>query len=86
VATRGDELRPDDPDAKATGMRVSGAAADARGGRCPVCGYTYDPANGAPREGFPAGTPWTSVPDTWICPDCGVREKSDFVAIDAGRT
>ena len=45
---------------------------------CPVCGYTYEEVTGAPREGFPAGTPWSAIPDTWCCPDCGVREKVDF--------
>ncbi|GAB2864163.1 fatty acid desaturase [Lentzea nigeriaca] len=56
---------------------------DAEGGRCPGCGYVYDSAVGAPREGFPAGTPWSAVPDSWCCPDCGVREKVDFVSIGA---
>jgi alkane 1-monooxygenase len=46
---------------------------------CPVCDYTYDPAVGAPREGIPAGTAWADVPDGWECPDCGVRDKDDFV-------
>lgn len=46
--------------------------------RCPVCEYVYDEAEGAPREGFPAGTPWSDVPDDWNCPDCGVRDKVDF--------
>jgi rubredoxin len=45
---------------------------------CPSCQYTYDPAVGAPREGFPAGTSWADVPDNWNCPDCGVRDKIDF--------
>lgn len=45
---------------------------------CPVCEYTYDEASGAPREGFPAGTAWSDIPDEWICPDCSVREKPDF--------
>ena len=45
---------------------------------CPVCDYVYDEDRGAPREGFPAGTPWPAVPDDWTCPDCGVREKIDF--------
>ena len=48
---------------------------------CPGCGWVYDEAVGAPREGFPAGTSWSAVPDTWCCPDCGVREKVDFVAV-----
>ncbi|MDQ1718599.1 MAG: hypothetical protein QOE71_2501 [Pseudonocardiales bacterium] len=46
--------------------------------QCPVCGYLFDELRGHPREGFPAGTPWESVPDDWACPDCGVREKVDF--------
>ncbi len=46
--------------------------------RCPVCEFTYDESAGAPREGFPAGTVWSEVPDDWPCPDCGVREKIDF--------
>ena len=45
---------------------------------CPVCNYVYDEAVGAPREGYPAGTPWADVDDDWPCPDCGVREKIDF--------
>ncbi|MCP9625070.1 rubredoxin [Nocardia otitidiscaviarum] len=49
--------------------------------RCPVCEYVYDEAAGAPREGFPAGTPWSAVPDDWCCPDCGVREKIDFESL-----
>jgi len=46
--------------------------------RCPGCGYVYDEAAGNPREGFPAGTAWSEVPDDWACPDCGVRDKVDF--------
>jgi rubredoxin len=51
--------------------------------RCPVCEFTYDEQAGAPREGFPAGTPWSAVPDDWACPDCGVRDKVDFEPVDA---
>ncbi len=54
--------------------------------RCPGCGYTYEVAAGNELEGFPAGTPWSEVPDDWCCPDCGVREKVDFEPLDpAGR-
>jgi alkane 1-monooxygenase len=53
--------------------------------RCPACGYVYDEVTGDPREGFPAGTPWSAVPDDWCCPDCGVRDKVDFVAVDRSR-
>ena len=51
--------------------------------RCPGCGYVYDEAKRAPRDGFPAGTAWSDVPDDWCCPDCAVREKVDFEEISA---
>ncbi len=50
--------------------------------RCESCDYVYDEAVGAPREGFPAGTAWADVPDDWPCPDCGVRDKTDFLQED----
>ena len=53
--------------------------------RCPGCGYVYDEDAGHPREGFPAGTPWSEVPDDWHCPDCGVRDKVDFEPVGGGR-
>lgn len=49
--------------------------------QCSDCGYIYDERKGCPQEGFPAGTLWTKIPDTWPCPDCAVREKVDFVAL-----
>jgi alkane 1-monooxygenase len=49
---------------------------------CPGCGFIYDERAGNPREGLPAGTPWSAVPDAWFCPDCCVRDKVDFVALD----
>jgi alkane 1-monooxygenase len=55
------------------------AASGASAYRCPDCGYLYEEEHGNPREGFPAGTPWSKVPDDWNCPDCGVRDKVDFV-------
>jgi len=55
------------------------------GYRCPGCGYIYRESAGDPREGFPAGTPFAAVPDDWVCPDCGVVDKLDFVAIDGER-
>jgi alkane 1-monooxygenase len=51
--------------------------------RCPGCGYTYDVVTGEEREGFAAGTAWSQIPSAWCCPDCGVREKVDFVAVEA---
>jgi alkane 1-monooxygenase len=50
--------------------------------RCPGCSYTYEVAAGNELEGFAAGTAWADIPDTWCCPDCGVREKVDFVPVE----
>jgi len=49
--------------------------------RCPGCGYTYRVEQGDEHEGFAAGTAWADVPDSWCCPDCGVRDKADFVPL-----
>ncbi|BAH55935.1 MULTISPECIES: rubredoxin [Rhodococcus] len=54
--------------------------------RCPVCDYVYDERTGAPREGFPAATRWSAIPESWCCPDCGVREKVDFAPVDTDTT
>ena len=51
--------------------------------QCPDCGYIYDEAHGCPREGFAAGTRWSSLPDDFPCPECFVREKPDFVPLSA---
>ena len=48
---------------------------------CPNCGNHYSEAAGLPREGFAPGTPWSAVPDSWSCSDCGVRDKVDFLPV-----
>ncbi len=55
------------------------AAGEVLAARCPGCGYTYEVEVGNELEGLAAGTAWADVPDAWCCPDCGVREKVDFV-------
>ena len=45
---------------------------------CESCGFVYDPAEGDPDGGVPAGTPFEEIPDDWFCPVCGARKK-DFV-------
>ncbi len=40
--------------------------------RCIVCGYEYDPAEGDPDNGIAPGTPFEKLPDSWVCPACGV--------------
>jgi rubredoxin len=49
---------------------------------CPNCEYVYDEAVGDPHEGWPAGTPFDEIDETWTCPDCGVREQIDFIPIE----
>jgi rubredoxin len=48
---------------------------------CNACGWVYDPAKGDPVNGVPAGTAFPDVPDSWVCPECGV-DKSDFDVLD----
>ena len=44
---------------------------------CKVCGYVYDPAVGDDTQGIAAGTGFDALPDSWVCPLCGVG-KEDF--------
>jgi rubredoxin len=54
--------------------------------QCPDCDYVYDEVIGHPHEGFPAGTTWEKIPEEWSCPDCAVRDKVDFVALQESRS
>lgn len=49
---------------------------------CPDCGYIYDETVGEPHEGYPAGTKWDDLPESFPCPECFTREKPDFVTIE----
>ena len=44
---------------------------------CTVCGYVYDEELGDIDIGIEPGTLWEDVPDTFVCPLCGVG-KEDF--------
>lgn len=44
---------------------------------CTICYYTYDPEQGIPDMGIPAGTAFADLPDDWCCPECGAA-KEDF--------
>jgi len=48
--------------------------------KCLVCGYIYDPAKGDPDNGIAPSTSFESLPDTWVCPECGVG-KDQFEKI-----
>jgi rubredoxin len=43
---------------------------------CQACGAIYDPAEGDPDGGIPAGTAFEDIPDPWFCPVCGARKAS----------
>lgn len=60
-------------------------ASEVLAARCPGCGYTYEVAVGNEHEGFAAGTAWADIPADWCCPDCGVREKIDFIPIEPAK-
>ncbi len=45
--------------------------------RCTVCGYIYDPVQGDATQGIKPGTAFSDLPDSWVCPECGV-DKSMF--------
>ena len=44
---------------------------------CNLCGYVYDPAAGDPDSGIKPGTPFSDIPEDWVCPLCGAG-KADF--------
>ncbi|MCK0512401.1 anaerobic nitric oxide reductase flavorubredoxin [Aromatoleum buckelii] len=52
-------------------------AADGGSMRCRTCGWVYDPAKGESGQGVHAGTPWSAVPETFLCPEC-LLGKSEF--------
>lgn len=62
-------------------METPAAATTPTRYQCSVCGYIYDPEEGDPHAGIPAGTAFEDIPDDWYCPICGVSKK-DFYPID----
>jgi flavin reductase (DIM6/NTAB) family NADH-FMN oxidoreductase RutF/rubredoxin len=46
---------------------------------CTECGYIYDPAVGDEAQGIPPGTPFSELPEDWVCPICAAA-KSKFVS------
>lgn len=44
---------------------------------CNICGFVYDEEIGCPEEGIAPGTAWEKIPDTFVCPLCGV-DKNEF--------
>ena len=50
---------------------------------CDPCGFIYDPEEGDPDSGIDPGTPFSDIPDDWMCPICGAC-KSDFRELEPG--
>jgi rubredoxin len=48
---------------------------------CLICGWIYDEEFGCSEEGIPAGTKWSDIPNSWVCPECGVG-KQDFSMLE----
>ncbi|MCK5880808.1 MAG: FAD-dependent oxidoreductase [Sinobacterium sp.] len=48
---------------------------------CIVCGWVYDEKTGDPDNGIAPGTKWEDVPESWLCPDCGVG-TDDFEIVE----
>jgi rubredoxin len=44
---------------------------------CVICGFIYDEAAGLPQHGIAPGTTFASLPEDWVCPECG-SEKASF--------
>ena len=52
--------------------RIYGKGGESMKYVCSVCGYIYDPQEGAADAGVAPGTAWENVPDDFVCPLCGV--------------
>jgi GntR family transcriptional regulator/MocR family aminotransferase len=44
---------------------------------CGGCYFIYEPSAGLPEQAIAPGTPFSSIPPEWRCPDCGT-EKTTF--------
>lgn len=44
---------------------------------CDVCGWIYDPAVGDPDNNIAPGVEFKDLPDSFLCPLCGV-DKTQF--------
>jgi anaerobic nitric oxide reductase flavorubredoxin len=52
--------------------------------QCSVCQWIYDPAKGEPLQDVAPGTPWSDVPDNFLCPECSLgKDVFDELATEA---
>ena len=51
--------------------------------KCLVCGYIYNPSVGDPDNGVAPGTSFEDLPDSWVCPECGVgKDQFEKIVLD----
>lgn len=43
---------------------------------CSICGWEYDEKVGYPEGGIAPDTPWSEVPEDFVCPLCGVGKEN----------
>ncbi len=48
---------------------------------CQICGYEYNPKTGVPAQDIKRGTPFQSLPQSFVCPGCG-SGKELFEVVD----
>lgn len=41
---------------------------------CDACGWIYDEEKGYPEDGIAPGTKFEDIPDSFLCPLCGVNK------------
>ena len=44
--------------------------------QCMMCNYVYDPAVGDPTQEIPPATSFESLPEEWVCPECGASKEN----------
>lgn len=47
---------------------------------CRICWHVYDPSEGDEIDQVPPGTPFSSLPEYWRCPQCD-SEKDKFLPL-----
>jgi rubredoxin len=47
--------------------------------KCAICGYIYEPELGDPDGDVEPGTPFSELPDDYICPICAAGKDEFFI-------
>ncbi|HHQ4555982.1 TPA: anaerobic nitric oxide reductase flavorubredoxin, partial [Aeromonas veronii] len=69
---------------KETTQSVVAGVGDEQAMLCTVCQWVYDPTLGEPDQLVAAGTPWSLVPESFLCPGCGIgKEVFEPCAVEA---